>query len=499
MTLLIPVISVEEQMGKTTETIRIGKSCQEKENNIFLTHAQTHIKNDLINKATGHLKNIVDRKSIGSLCTSYTKGIPVNYNFVDLQNETVLKELAKLTRWQKMRPINFFSDEGDGMGLGEHAKDYRGNFVQKDHCLFNLYESGLINKMYLISATWWDWLWQSLPFQPAIVINKYEGFKGFEDTVFIEREKDYFEAVRTALNKGKPVPEQFLADLQSFPNTLIDIDTNVDTHRVLTELYPEIMGQLNYQKQQLDKQIIVGGHKLSRAMSVGQNCSFFSRRSYGNRAELNQHLGRVNGLLTPILIAEPEVIKYRKEDYAFKKRAIEERVFDKSIDDRIAWAESQNIYNPFNFPSPKAKKNRKITASRSNITSEKGTTKTLVETRVEVWGGNDSKKYWTDPSTFKGTEPGRLIKKALKEQHDHIDIDGLSYKTMMSKQEFTKFRNDSKREAEVRAGKIPSREGWFYVHILIEEYYDGCSVYNEEGNIVVYSTNPSTIGQIKKK
>ena len=498
MTLLIPVISKEEQMGKTTESIRIGKSCQEEENNIFLTYAQTHIKNDLIKKATGQLKNIVDRKNISSLCTSYTKGIPINYNFVDLQNATVLKELPKLTRWQT-RLINCFSDEGDNMGLGEHAKDYSGNFVQKDHCLWNLYQSGLINKMYLISATWWDWLWQDLPFEKAIVINKYKGFKGFEDTVFIERDREYFEAVRTALNNSKPVPEQFLADLQSFPNTLIDIDTSVNAHRALTELYPEIMGQLNYQKQQLDKQIIVGGHKLSRAMSVVQNCSFFSRRSYGNRAELNQHLGRANGQRTPILIAEPEVIRYRKEDYAFKKRAIEEKVFDKSIDDRIAWAESQNIYNPFNFPSPKAKKNRKITSSRSNITSEKGAAETLVETRVEIWGGNDSKKYWTDPSTFKGNEPGRLIKKALKEQHDHIDIDGLSYKTMMSEQEFTKFRNDSKREAEVRAGRIPSREGWFYVHILIEEHYDGCSIHNEEGNIVVYSTNPSTIGRIKKK
>ena len=132
MTLLIPVISKEEQMGKTTESIRIGKSCQEEENNIFLTYAQTHIKNDLIKKATGQLKNIVDRKNISSLCTSYTKGIPINYNFVDLQNATVLKELPKLTRWQT-RLINCFSDEGDNMGLGEHAKDYSGNFVQKDH------------------------------------------------------------------------------------------------------------------------------------------------------------------------------------------------------------------------------------------------------------------------------------------------------------------------------------------------------------------------------
>ncbi len=498
-TKLIPVISAEEQMGKTTKIIDIGKSCQDRENNIFLPYGRKIVTEDFLNKATGTLQNIVTRDDIDKLCTSYTKGNPITYNFIDLLNDTVLKSLAKITRWNKERPINAYPDEADTLGLGEHAKDYNGNFVQKDHLIWNLYESGLINKMYPTSATWWDWGWLNIPFESAIVIDKYEGFKGIEDTQFIERDADYFAAIRIALSENKPLPEQFLNDFKSFPSAMIDIDTRVDMHQQLARRYPEIMGEVNYLKKELNKDYIVGGHSLSRSLTLKHNSMFYSRASYFNRAELNQHLGRVNGRQIPIIIAEPEVIKYRKEDLEFKKKAIEEKVFDKTIDDRIAWFESQEIYNPFNFPSPKAKKNRKINATSSKITSKQGSKENLIERREEVWGGNDSKEYWTNPCTFKGRDPGNLIKKLMAEQHSYLDIKELSYKTMMSEGEFTKFRSNTQREADMRMGKIPSKPGWFYVHIRTGEYYDGCSIYNEEGDIVVYSNTPSITGQIKRR
>ena len=496
-TKITPVISEQEQTGKTTKIIDIGKIEQDTHNNIFLPYGRKIVLADFLSKAAGNLKNIVDRNDINRLCKAYSQGSTLTYNFADLLNATVLTELSKLVRWKNVRPINMFPDEADTLALGEHAKDKKtGCLIQKDSLFWNFLKSNSIKHLYPISASWWDWLWQPIEFESAIVIDPYEGFKGIDETTFIIRDKEFYEAVRVAIEEEKPVPQQFLNDVLSYPNSMIDIDTRTKVHTALAKIHPEVMGEVNYLRKQLHKPIIVGGHSLSRSLSLPQHIMMYSRRRYGNRAEINQHLGRPNGPREPIIFLEEEVVKYRKEDLKFKRKAIEEKVFDKTIEDRIKWAESQEIYNPFNFPSPKAKPNRVINGVRSSITKNRGNLENLTETREVVWLGPNSISWWDNPSTWTGHKPGLAIKKALSEQHPHINIKGLEFKTMMNDDEFTKFRG-TKRSAAVRVGKIPDRPGWAYVHIQIGAYKDGCSVFNEKGDIVLYSKNGEVRGNIE--
>jgi hypothetical protein len=107
-----------------------------------------------------------------------------------------------------------------------------------------------------------------------------------------------------------------------------------------------------------------------------------------------------------------------------------------------------------------------------------------------VWAGG------VDLRTLKGNERGLLIEKCFKEQYSHLYDEAKSYKTMMSEDEFRKFRG-TKREADYRFGIIPGTNGMrAYIHEQTDKYTEGCSIFSEEGKIIEFTKKPTKRGTI---
>lgn len=487
MTELCAIIAEEEQGGKTTKVINIASQVQEEENNIILCHRYKHIREELTQRAAGKLKNICDRYQINGLQDLYARGKTPKYNLIDLLNATVLKEVPKL--YDSSVPINCYWDEADTLAFGENYQKSDGTLVQKDQLAFDMYKLNTFKQMWLISATWWDWIWTEYDFDRVINVPSYEGFYGAMDATYIERPESFFKAVTSALKTNSPLPADFIGLVASFPEALMDVSHRVDHHKQLTEAI-ENTGMMNHLSKDIDTHPrLVGGHSLSRSFPFPQNIIFYYREKNNNRHELHQHLGRVNGRRPPIIICTPEVRNLRTEDHSLKQLAIEDNVLNMPFQERREWVKDKEIRDPRNFPSPKSRGNRVVTLNPSSY--EKGEESKLVEKRYEIYARG------TNLETLdKGKARGALIMECFQEQYSHIYNETKNYKTMMSYDEFMKFRG-TKREADYRLGIIPGTEGKrAYIHEQLYEYTEGCSIYSEEGGIVEFTKKPTKRGTI---
>ena len=481
------LVATEEQGGKTTEVIDMAFQVQEEESNIILPYAHTHIRDDLIKKAAGKLKNICNRSSIKDLQRLHAQGEHPKYNFIDLQNHVVLKEIPKL--YQSTIPINAYIDEGDTIAWGEDYIKPDGTLVQRDQLALEMFKQNVFKWLWLITATWWDWIWIRQNFDKVINVPPYEGFYGTMDATYITRPKEYFRGVTDALKTNSPLPRDFIAHVESFPSALIDVGTRVEHHKQLRDVI-ENAGMMNSLSKDKDTHPrIVGGHNFARSFPYQQNVTIYYRASNNNRHEMHQHLGRVNGRLIPIIICTPEVKKLRIDDYKFKQLALEDKVLERPYEERMEWVKDKEILSPRTFPSPKARHNRVITLTLGSY--EKGEESKLVERRYEVWAGG------IDLRTLdKGKDRGLLIMECFRKQYSHIYDGTKTYKTMMNDNEFAKFRG-TKRETDYRLGIIPGTNGErAYIHEQLGEYTEGCSIISEEGAIVEFTKKPVNRGTI---
>jgi hypothetical protein len=480
------IVADEEQGGKSTEIVNKSYQVQEEENNIILTHGQKHIRDDLTKKAAGKLKNICDRYSIKEIQKLYAQGKTPKYNFMELLNHTVLKEIPKL--YQNTVPTNCYFDEGDTLAFAEDYIKPDGNLVQKDQLALEMFKQNVFKELWLISATWWDWIWIKQNFDKVINIAPYEGFHGTMEATYIERPEDFWRAIINALKTNSPLPRDFIALVESFPSALIDVGTKLEHHKQLRDVI-ENAGMMNSLSKDINTHPrLIGGHLNSRSYPYPQNVTFYYRASNDNRHEMHQHLGRVNGRAIPIIVCTPEVKKLRLEDHIFKQLALKDKVLEMPYEERMEWVKDKEILNPRTFTSPKARHNRVYKLNPESY--EKGEESKLVEKRHTVWAGG------VDLRTLKGNERGLLIEKCFKEQYSHLYDEAKSYKTMMSEDEFRKFRG-TKREADYRFGIIPGTNGMrAYIHEQTDKYTEGCSIFSEEGKIIEFTKKPTKRGTI---
>ena len=473
------IFSQQPQMGKTTWVFDLLSGVWKKEDSFYLCHDLKSVRQDALTKAEvyGLEPYDLEKCTIKQISKNIYKGEHTPTLCFGLGNIQTFKRLEFLLNWKfetgtRQRLI---VDEIHKFLLEEEGK----HFANRDIWLKRCIQNDFVEDLVLISATPHDLLISPfITFKYVDILDGYDGYKGFEEVDFKIRSSDYFDEIRQAFKDDKKPPTEFIDDVLSEDNMLINLKTEKGFHRWLEEYIPDTL-QFNSDRDEVSRNL-AGGHKFGMSATFDHNCMIYNRRSKAHRAAVIQTLGRVLGPRRGRIFCTQND-KDEVEHYLdFQKKYLKRNILLLPADERIAKIKEAKLLNPRSWSNPKAK--RQYVDTKKEY--KKGELNNCVEEYHSIHMGETyTKEDWRGD----GGDHARQVFQTFKEQNPDIDIPDGPFKAIQEKEEVYKFRG-SKREAVIRAGINYDKPGRCYIILVRGEYEGDYSFYNYDGTLLSNQT-----------